>query len=155
MAPTTISQIPRTAPADPRYILSPEQQALLLSVLESSSVRARNSAIVTAQNDVTHGEPISENYDASLHKQNSDVEGLGDQSLTYPAEEQTTGPILGTPSDGDVENHEKRSHPDDEEDDEDGGGKRRERDAKEPKRSGRKILVNEPTSVSKWRWVCS
>lgn len=48
----------------------------------------------------------------------------------------------------DINDNEKRSHPDDEEDDDEGSAKRQETGEKVAKKPGRKPLTTEPTSVS-------
>lgn len=86
-----------------------------------------------------------------------DYEFDGDDNFNFDlgndVQGQMIGNLPGTSSDGDAENHEKRSHPDDDGDDEEGGGKRREGDDKSSKKPGRKPLTSEPTSVSTL-WSC-
>ena len=76
-----------------------------------------------------------------------DADGSYDQYDFNDSQGQMIGNLPGTSSDGDAENHDKRSHEDDG-DDEEGGGKRREGDEKLSKKPGRKPLTSEPTSVS-------
>lgn len=76
-----------------------------------------------------------------------DADGSFDYDFSNDSQGQMIGKLPGTSSDGDADNHDKRSHPDDE-DEEDGGGKRREGDEKSSKKPGRKPLTSEPTSVS-------
>jgi len=77
-----------------------------------------------------------------------DVDGSFDYDFSNESQGQMIGKLPGTSSDGDADNHDKRSHPEDDGDEEEGGGKRREGDEKSSKKPGRKPLTSEPTSVS-------
>ena len=77
-----------------------------------------------------------------------DADGSFDYDFANDSQGQMIGNLPGTSSDGDGDNHDKRSHPDDDGDEDEGGGKRREGDDKSSKKPGRKPLTSEPTSVS-------
>jgi AP-1-like factor len=77
-----------------------------------------------------------------------DADGSFDYDFSNGSQGQMIGKLPGTSSDGDADNHDKRSHPEDDGDEEEGGGKRREGDEKSSKKPGRKPLTSEPTSVS-------
>jgi AP-1-like factor len=77
-----------------------------------------------------------------------DADGSFDYDFSNDSQAQMIGKLPGSSSDGDADNHDKRSHPEDDGDEEDGGGKRREGDEKSSKKPGRKPLTSEPTSVS-------
>ena len=77
-----------------------------------------------------------------------DADGNFDYEFGNGSHGQMIGKLPGSSSDGDADNHDKRSHPDNEDDDDEGGGKRREGDEKSSKKPGRKALTSEPTSVS-------
>lgn len=77
-----------------------------------------------------------------------DADGSFDYDFNNDSQGQMIGKLPGSSSDGEADNHDKRSHPDDDDDDEEGGGKRREGDEKSSKKPGRKPLTSEPTSVS-------
>lgn len=92
-------------------------------------------------NDLEESPYIDYDYDF-------DPDGSLDYDISNISQDQMIGKLPGSSSDGDVETHDKRTHPDDEENEVDGGGKRREGDERGSKKPGRKPLTSEPTSVS-------
>lgn len=77
-----------------------------------------------------------------------DADASFDYDFGNESQGQLTGQLLGSSLDGDMDTHDKRSHPVDEDHDEEGGGKRREGGDRSSKKPGRKPLTSEPTSVS-------
>ncbi|QSZ35946.1 hypothetical protein DSL72_007068 [Monilinia vaccinii-corymbosi] len=147
----------RPTPINPDFTLSPRQEELLFAALNSNT---------SSNNNMDHGTNMSTSAfnispiqaPGSLAFDDSpfidyDYELDGDDNFNFDSSHASQGQMIGnlpgTSSDGDAENHEKRSHPDDDGDEEEGGGKRRESDDKSSKKPGRKPLTSEPTSKRK------
>lgn len=151
---------------DPSIYLSPHQQALLFAALNSNKGPDKPSALSTANLQMDSMEfnesPLQQTpgsgtlggfNDSPFMDEYYDFETDGQfdfDSGNDVLHGQMIGKLPGTSSsDGDENQHDKRSHPDDEDDDEEGGGgKRREGEEKGSKKPGRKPLTSEPTSVS-------
>lgn len=155
----------RGANRAPNFILSPHQQNLLFAALNSN--KAVDPATMSQQDTTSPLQQVQATFTESPIQQTPgsgtlngldespfidydydfEADGSFDYDFHNMSNDQMIGKLPGSSSDGDAENHDKRSHPDDEEDDEDGGGKRREGDDKSSKKPGRKPLTSEPTSV--------
>lgn len=159
-------------PINPDFTLSPRQEELLFAALNSNkssnnmdtSISAQNNGLPNASASAFNDSPTQAPGSGTLNGFEEspfidyDYEFEGDDSFNFDftndSQGQMIGNLPGTSSDGDADNHEKRSHPDDD-DDEEGGGKRREGDDKSSKKPGRKPLTSEPTSVStSWCFRC-
>jgi AP-1-like factor len=155
--------------ATPNFTLSPHQQDLLIAALNSKKSSLADIQRQAAARDPSTVAPTSLN-EPSLGKapDSGILDGLDDSPfIDYDydfdadagfdfdygdiSQGQMIGKLPGSSSDGDVDTHDKRSHPDDEGNDEEGGGKRREGDDRSSKKPGRKPLTSEPTSVSAFR----
>jgi AP-1-like factor len=150
----------------PHFILSPHQQDLLLAALNSNKPSHTDIQRQTAARDTSAVAPMSLNESPLGQAPDSgNLDGLDDSPfIDYDydfdadagfdfdyaniSQGQMIGKLPGSSSDGDVDTHDKRGHPDDEGNDEEGGGKRREGDDRSSKKPGRKPLTSEPTSVS-------
>ncbi|KAL2069710.1 hypothetical protein VTL71DRAFT_14389 [Oculimacula yallundae] len=151
----------------PRLTLSARQEALLFAALNSNNKTANldttnlqsKDQFAMAPGSLTES-PLQAPGSGTLNGFEEspfidyDYEFDGDGSFDYgdfnnDSQAQMIGNLPGSSSDGDNENHDKRSHPDDDGDDEEGGGKRREGDEKAAKKPGRKPLTSEPTSKRK------
>ncbi|THV48131.1 hypothetical protein BGAL_0266g00060 [Botrytis galanthina] len=153
-------------PINPDFTLSPRQEELLFAALNSNkssnnmdiSISAQNNGLPNASTSAFNDSPTQAPGSGTLNGFEEspfidyDYEFEGDDSFNFDftndSQGQMIGNLPGTSSDGDADNHEKRSHPDDD-DDEEGGGKRREGDDKSSKKPGRKPLTSEPTSKRK------
>ncbi|KAA8565823.1 hypothetical protein EYC84_009644 [Monilinia fructicola] len=159
----------RHNPINPDFTLSPRQEELLFAALnsnKSSNNMDNNTQLPPSSNGLPNmstsafnesplqapGSGTLNGFDESPFI-DYDYEFDGDDNFNFDlgndVQGQMIGNLPGTSSDGDAENHEKRSHPDDDGDDEEGGGKRREGDDKSSKKPGRKPLTSEPTSKRK------
>ncbi|KAB8294093.1 hypothetical protein EYC80_009547 [Monilinia laxa] len=159
----------RHNPINPDFTLSPRQEELLFAALNSnkSSNNLDNSTQLPPSSNALQDMSTSAFNESPLQAPGSgtlngfdespfidyDYEFEGDDSFNFDlgndSQGQMIGNLPGTSSDGDAENHEKRSHPDDDGDEDEGGGKRREGDDKSSKKPGRKPLTSEPTSKRK------
>nr|ALO75528.1 AP1-like transcription factor [Monilinia fructicola] len=159
----------RHNPINPDFTLSPRQEELLFAALNSnkSSNNMNNNTQLPPSSNGLPNMSTSAFNESPLQAPGSgtlngfdespfidyDYEFDGDDNFNFDlgndVQGQMIGNLPGTSSDGDAENHEKRSHPDDDGDDEEGGGKRREGDDKSSKKPGRKPLTSEPTSKRK------
>lgn len=159
-----------TSHHNPNFTLSSRQEELLFAALNSNNLDTTGTQLPASSNSIENmstsafnESPIQAPGSGTLNGFDEspfidyDYEFEGDDSFNFEfnndSQGQMIGNLPGTSSDGDADNHEKRSHPDDE-DEEEGGGKRREGDDKSSKKPGRKPLTSEPTSVSTL-WICS
>ncbi|ATZ56463.1 Bap1 [Botrytis cinerea B05.10] len=156
----------RSNPINPDFTLSPRQEELLFAALNSNksannmdtSITASSNGLPNTSTSAFNESPTQAPGSGTLNGFEEspfidyDYEFEGDDSFNFDftndSQGQMIGNLPGTSSDGDTDNHEKRSHPDDD-DDEEGGGKRREGDDKSSKKPGRKPLTSEPTSKRK------
>ncbi|APA15629.1 hypothetical protein sscle_15g103990 [Sclerotinia sclerotiorum 1980 UF-70] len=160
----------RHNPINSDFTLSPRQEELLFAALNSnkSSTKPSNNmdkslppstnALSNTSTSTFNESPIQAPGSGTLSTFDEspfidyDYEFEGDDSFNFDfgndSQGQMIGNLPGSSSDGDADNHEKRSHPDDD-DEEEGGGKRREGDDKSSKKPGRKPLTSEPTSKRK------
>ncbi|KAJ8063174.1 hypothetical protein OCU04_008413 [Sclerotinia nivalis] len=160
----------RHSPINSDFTLSPRQEELLFAALNSnkSSNKSSNNmdkslppstnALSNTSTSTFNESPIQAPGSGTLSGFEEspfidyDYEFEGDDSFNFDfsndSQGQMIGNLPGSSSDGDADNHEKRSHPDDD-DEEEGGGKRREGDDKSSKKPGRKPLTSEPTSKRK------
>ncbi|CAD6449158.1 07261b9d-48cc-421b-ac92-8bab924961f9 [Sclerotinia trifoliorum] len=160
----------RHNPINSDFTLSPRQEELLFAALNSnkSSTKPSNNmdkslppstnAVSNTSTSTFNESPIQAPGSGTLSGFEEspfidyDYEFEGDDSFNFDfgndSQGQMIGNLPGSSSDGDADNHEKRSHPDDDEEEE-GGGKRREGDDKSSKKPGRKPLTSEPTSKRK------
>lgn len=153
-----------TKSPNPHLTLSKRQEELLSAALNSNKTTSifntthptTDNSLSMAPSSLTEsplqapGSGTMNGFDESPfidYDYEFDADGSFDYDFSNESQGQMIGKLPGTSSDGDAENHEKRSHPDDG-DDEVGGGKRRESDEKTTKKPGRKPLTSEPTSVS-------
>jgi AP-1-like factor len=149
---------------NPSFTLSKRQEELLFAALNSNkasnidtSNRQSSDNSSMAPGSLTEsplqapGSGTLNGYEESPfidYDYEFDADGSFDYVFDNDSQGQMIGKLPGTSSDGDADNHDKRSHPDDD-DEEDGGGKRREGDEKASKKPGRKPLTSEPTSKRK------
>lgn len=154
----------------PNFTLSKEQEDLLFQALQSNSMPPINTSFpdtpdlsmpLSAFTDSPRAPGLGpsgafEDSPFIDYDYEFDADGSYDYDLANDSQGQMIGKLPGpSSSDGDNENHDKRSHPDDDGDDEEsGGGKRREGEDKTAKKPGRKPLTSEPTSVSFRRPIC-
>ncbi|KAI9650860.1 DNA-binding transcription factor yap1 [Ciborinia camelliae] len=156
-------------PINPDFTLSPRQEELLFAALNSNkSSDNTNTPLLPPQSinlpsnmstSTFNESPIQAPGSGKLNGFDEspfidyDYDFEGDESFNFDFSNESQGQMIGnlpgTSSDGDADNHEKRSHPDDDEEEEEGGGKRREGDDKSSKKPGRKPLTSEPTSKRK------
>jgi AP-1-like factor len=144
---------------NPNFTLSARQEQLLFAALNSnkaSNIDTSFSQSAMAPASFTES-PLQAPGSGNLGLEESpfidydyefDADGSYDYDFANDLQAQMIGNLPGTSSDGDADNHDKRSHPDDDGDEDEGGGKRREGDEKSSKKPGRKPLTSEPTSVS-------
>ena len=145
---------------NPNFTLSARQEQLLFAALNSNKASS-NIDTSFPQSTMAPGSftesPLQAPSSGALGFEESpfidydyefDADGSYDYDFANDSQAQMIGNLPGTSSDGDADNHDKRSHPDDDGDEEEGGGKRREGDEKSSKKPGRKPLTSEPTSVS-------
>jgi hypothetical protein len=149
----------------PNFILSPEQQRLLFAALNSNKAPAVNTTLQLPSIDSRTMAPMPFTEPPLQAPGSGTLGGFEDNpfidydydfdadfSFDYNFGNESQGRMIeklpGSSSDGDADNHDKRSHPDDEGNEEDGGGKRQEGDDRSSKIPGRKPLASEPTSVS-------
>lgn len=145
---------------NPNFTLSARQEQLLFAALNSnkasSNIDTSFSQSAMAPGSFTES-PLQAPGSSTLGFEESpfidydyefDADGSYDYDFANDSQGQMIGNLPGTSSDGDADNHDKRSHPDDDGDEDEGGGKRREGDEKSSKKPGRKPLTSEPTSVS-------
>lgn len=161
---TTIAK-PETV--NPNFVLSARQEQLLFAALNSNKASSLDTSIsqsVMGPGSFTES-PLQAPGSGTLngfeespfidYDYEFDADGSYDYDFANDSQAQMIGNLPGTSSDGDAENHDKRSHPDDDADEEEGGGKRREGDEKASKKPGRKPLTSEPTSVSSFNYTLS
>ncbi|KAH7346586.1 BAP1, transcription factor bZIP [Rhexocercosporidium sp. MPI-PUGE-AT-0058] len=157
----------RSATVNSRFTLSARQEELLFAALNSNNkVSNLDTSNLQSKDQYTMApgsfteSPLQAPGSATLNGFEEspfidyDYEFDGDGSFDYgdfnnESQAQMIGNLPGTSSDGDNDNHDKRSHPDDDDNEEEGGGKRREGDEKAAKKPGRKPLTSEPTSKRK------
>ena len=152
---------------NPNFVLSARQEELLFAALNSNKVPSLDTSLsqsVMAPGSFTES-PLQAPGSGTLNSFEEspfidydyefDVDGNYDYGFANDSQAQMIGNLPGTSSDGDAENHDKRSHPDDDADEVEGGGKRREGDDKSSKKPGRKPLTSEPTSVSSFNYLLS
>lgn len=163
---TTISTNQKDSSINPDFTLSTRQEELLFAALNSNkSTNNMDTSLPASSSNALSNISTSAFNDSPLQAPGSgtlsgfeespfidyDYDFEGDDSFNFDfnndSQGQMIGALPGSSSDGDADNHDKRSHPDDDEDEE-GGGKRREGDDKSSKKPGRKPLTSEPTSVS-------
>jgi AP-1-like factor len=156
----TSSAKPNTT--NPTFTLTARQEQLLFAALNSNKAPSidtsqSNDPFTMAPGSLTDS-PLQAPGSGSLNRFDEspfidydyefDADGSFDYDFNNDSQGQMIGKLPGGSSDGDADNHDKRSHPDDDGEDEEGGGKRREGDEKSSKKPGRKPLTSEPTSVS-------
>jgi AP-1-like factor len=162
MPPTTTGGLPAN------FILTPQQQNLLFRALTSNQPAggpSPNNPSTTSPSDPTQS-PLAPGLSGAPGFQESPFQDYYDYDSSFDLGfgNDVSGEMFGDlpgatrkSSDGsskatspENENTEKRSHPDeDSAEKEEGDSKRRESDGKVPKKPGRKLLTNEPSSKRK------
>lgn len=161
MPPTTAHGLPSN------FILTPQQQNLLFRALTSNQPAggpspnnpSSTTPSTTTQSPMAPGLSGAPGAQESPFQDYYDYDSSFDLGFGNDVSGEMFGDLPGTTrkfSDGsskanspENENSEKRSHPDgDSAEKEEGDSKRRESEGKVPKKPGRKLLTNEPSSVS-------
>lgn len=161
MPPTTTGGLPAN------FILTPQQQNLLFRALTSNQPAggpspnnpSTTSPSAPTQSPLAPGLSGAPGFQESPFQDYYDYDSSFDLGFGNDVSGEMFGDLPGATrksSDGsskatspENENTEKRSHPDeDSAEKEEGDSKRRESDGKVPKKPGRKLLTNEPSSVS-------
>lgn len=150
----------------PNFILSPVQERLLFSALNSNKASKVEFSYPQSSTNPTTMAPMAliesplqapgsgtlNGFEESPfvdYDYDFDAENGFDYDFSNDSQGQMIGKLPGSSSDGDADTHDKRSHPDDEDNEDDGGGKRREGEDRSSKKPGRKLLTSEPTSKRK------
>lgn len=146
-------------PVPPNFLLTPHQQALLFTALNtnkqpSASSPANNVSPTSFKASPMRSfggaglqeSPYLDNYDLPYDFGDSSFDDFSFPSMNMIA----NAPATAKSDSPDNESNEKRGHPDDEQDDDSPGNdsKRHEGSDKGPKKPGRKPLTSEPTTVS-------